>query len=187
MTSCPCSILFERHVNQDLGYSEFVQKHKDASRTRSFCLVGALPTATRRFYSQRQQRQNGSDMGGGYRVSSTVAQHLNIVAEIFLLRYCVKTLWGHEQWVRSVSPSEDGKLLVTASSDLVCAASLCKSLSLTVNLTCNNRQTSIIFDITSGEEKLQLRGHENVVEAAEFAPVASYAVIRQMTGIRVSR
>jgi hypothetical protein len=26
-----------------------------------------------------------------------------------------------------------------------------------------------------------------VVEAAEFAPVASYAVIRQMTGIRVSR
>ncbi|GHJ86093.1 hypothetical protein NliqN6_2495 [Naganishia liquefaciens] len=78
--------------------------------------------------------------------------------------YCVKTLWGHEQWVRSVSPSEDGKLLVTASSDL----------------------TSIIFDRTTGEEKLQLRGHENVVEAAEFAPVASYAVLRQMTGIRAS-
>lgn len=47
-------------------------------------------------------------------------------------------------------------------------------------------QTSIVFDRASGEEKLQLRGHENVVETAEFAPVVSYAVIRQMTGITVS-
>jgi WD40 repeat protein len=39
--------------------------------------------------------------------------------DTLILSYCVKTLWGHEQWVRSVSPSEDGKLLVTASSDLV--------------------------------------------------------------------
>jgi WD40 repeat protein len=34
-------------------------------------------------------------------------------------RYCVKTLVGHLEWVRSVSPSEDGRLLVSCSNDQV--------------------------------------------------------------------
>ena len=34
-------------------------------------------------------------------------------------RYCVRTLWGHDDWVRSVVPSEDGKWLVSASNDQV--------------------------------------------------------------------
>ena len=33
--------------------------------------------------------------------------------------YCVKTLWGHDDWVRSVAPSDDGRWLVSASSDQV--------------------------------------------------------------------
>lgn len=33
--------------------------------------------------------------------------------------YCIKTLSGHLDWVRSVSPSEDGRYLVTASNDQV--------------------------------------------------------------------
>lgn len=33
--------------------------------------------------------------------------------------YCVKTLVGHLEWVRSVSPSEDGRLLVSCSNDQV--------------------------------------------------------------------
>ncbi|RUS13167.1 hypothetical protein BC937DRAFT_86235, partial [Endogone sp. FLAS-F59071] len=31
--------------------------------------------------------------------------------------YCVKTFTGHNEWVRSVVPSEDGKLLVSCSND----------------------------------------------------------------------
>jgi len=37
-------------------------------------------------------------------------------------RYCVKTYFGHLEWVRSVSPSEDGKWLITSSNDQVCIA-----------------------------------------------------------------
>jgi WD40 repeat protein len=33
--------------------------------------------------------------------------------------YCVRTLVGHGEWVRSVSPSEDGRLLVSSSNDQV--------------------------------------------------------------------
>lgn len=35
------------------------------------------------------------------------------------LRYCVKTLTGHAEWVRAVEPSEDGRLLISASNDQV--------------------------------------------------------------------
>lgn len=34
-------------------------------------------------------------------------------------RYCVKTITGHLDWVRYVQPSEDGRLLVSSSSDQV--------------------------------------------------------------------
>jgi platelet-activating factor acetylhydrolase IB subunit alpha len=34
-------------------------------------------------------------------------------------RYCIKTLSGHSDWVREVVPSEDGRWLVSASSDQV--------------------------------------------------------------------
>lgn len=35
------------------------------------------------------------------------------------VRYCVKTLGGHVEWVREVVPSDDGRWLVSASSDQV--------------------------------------------------------------------
>lgn len=77
--------------------------------------------------------------------------------------YCVKTFWGHSDWVRSVVPSDDGRWLVTASSD----------------------QTARVWDATTGETKTDLRGHEHVVETAEFAPIVSYAAIRELTGLTV--
>lgn len=46
-------------------------------------------------------------------------------------------------------------------------------------------QTSRIWDGQSGETKSEFRGHENVVEVAVFAPVASYAAIRELAGIAV--
>jgi WD40 repeat protein len=39
------------------------------------------------------------------------------------VRYCVKTFTGHSEWVREVVPSEDGRWLVSASSDQVCPPS----------------------------------------------------------------
>lgn len=46
-------------------------------------------------------------------------------------------------------------------------------------------QTVKIWDPLTGEQKADLRGHENDVEVVVFAPVAAYAAIRELTGIPV--
>ena len=46
-------------------------------------------------------------------------------------------------------------------------------------------QTSRVWDIGSGETKMELRGHEHVVECAVFAPVIAYPAIRELAGIQV--
>jgi WD40 repeat protein len=49
-----------------------------------------------------------------------IQAYFYLVINIFINKsYCVKTLSGHLDWVRHVSPSEDGKFLVTASNDQV--------------------------------------------------------------------
>ncbi len=53
-------------------------------------------------------------------------------------------------------------------------------------LTCLPSQTARVWDATTGETKTDLRGHEHVVETAEFAPIVSYAAIRELTGLTVS-
>lgn len=40
-----------------------------------------------------------------------------------------------------------------------------------------------MWDLTSGETKLELRGHDNVVECAVFAPHNAATAIRELTGI----
>lgn len=47
-------------------------------------------------------------------------------------------------------------------------------------------QTARIWDGQSGETKVELRGHEHVVEVAVFAPVAAYPAIRELGGLTVS-
>lgn len=47
-------------------------------------------------------------------------------------------------------------------------------------------QTSRIWDGQTGETKSEFRGHDNVVEVAVFAPVASYPALRELAGIAVS-
>lgn len=79
---------------------------------------------------------------------------------LFLFSYCIKTLAGHLDWVRTVSMCEDGKSIVTASND----------------------QTAKIWDIQSGECKMDFRGHEHVVEYAIFAPVNAYPFIQEFIG-----
>lgn len=47
-------------------------------------------------------------------------------------------------------------------------------------------QTARIWEFANGETKIELRGHEHVVECAAFAPLAAYAPIRELTGLTVS-
>ncbi|CAO1621255.1 unnamed protein product [Sympodiomycopsis kandeliae] len=73
--------------------------------------------------------------------------------------YCSKTLAGHSDWVRWVTPSADGRLIAS----------------------CSNDQTCRIWDRSSGETKVELRGHEHVVEVVVFAPVSAYPSIRALS------
>ncbi|KAK4058853.1 hypothetical protein OIO90_000299 [Microbotryomycetes sp. JL221] len=75
--------------------------------------------------------------------------------------FCVKTFSGHAEWVKSVVPSTDSRLLISCSVD----------------------QTSRIWDAQSGETKVELRGHDHVVEVAVFAPVSAHAAIRALAGL----
>lgn len=76
--------------------------------------------------------------------------------------YCTKTLEGHNDWVRWVTPSTDGRLIAS----------------------CGNDQTGRIWDRSTGETKVELRGHEHVVEVVAFAPVAAYAAVRELADIK---
>lgn len=76
--------------------------------------------------------------------------------------YCAKTLSGHGDWVRWITPSTDGRLLAS----------------------CGNDQTCRIWQRASGECKLELRGHEHVVEVVVFAPVAAYPALRDLADIK---
>jgi platelet-activating factor acetylhydrolase IB subunit alpha len=84
-----------------------------------------------------------------------------------------------------VVPSDDGRWLLTASSDQV---------KVDLRMTCEMNahegedapsQTARVWDAATGETKTELRGHDHVVETAEFAPVNSYAAIRELTGFTV--
>ncbi|KAH8592610.1 nuclear distribution protein PAC1-1 [Bisporella sp. PMI_857] len=75
-------------------------------------------------------------------------------------RYCVKTIRGHNDWVRDVSPSFDGKWLVSG----------------------GNERTAMIWDALSGEAKATLIGHENFIECCAFAPPASYGHLATLAG-----
>lgn len=76
--------------------------------------------------------------------------------------YCIRTIHGHNDWVRDVSPSFDGKYLLSASND----------------------QTARIWDPSNGEPKAALTGHEHVVECAIFAPPAAYPYISALAGLK---
>ncbi|KIY50774.1 dynein regulator [Fistulina hepatica ATCC 64428] len=75
--------------------------------------------------------------------------------------HLVRTITGHSDWVRCVTPSDDGKLLASCSQD----------------------HTARIWDPSNGECKMELRDHEHVVEAVVFAPTIAYAAIRTLCKI----
>ncbi|KAI4528200.1 WD40-repeat-containing domain protein [Schizophyllum commune] len=75
--------------------------------------------------------------------------------------HLVRTIVGHSDWVRCVTPSDDGRLLASCSQD----------------------HTARIWDPTNGECKMELRDHDHVVEVIVFAPIAAYATIRELAKI----
>ncbi|KAF8584526.1 dynein regulator [Ramaria rubella] len=72
--------------------------------------------------------------------------------------HCIKVLNSHTDWIRCAVSSPDARLI----------------------LTCSNDHTARILDFESGATKAEMRGHENVVEVAVFAPVPSLLAIRDL-------
>ena len=104
-------------------------------------------------------------------------------------RYCIRTFSGHSDWVKSVVPSDDGRLLVSASIDQVSASSgvveQCGGMVFSEPSLRANGQTARLWDFATGETKAELRGHENAVDVAVFAPVVAYPSIRELAGLQV--
>lgn len=46
-------------------------------------------------------------------------------------------------------------------------------------------KTARVWDVSTTENKMEMRGHENVVEAVVFAPVVAYAAIQELASIEV--
>jgi platelet-activating factor acetylhydrolase IB subunit alpha len=76
--------------------------------------------------------------------------------------YCIKSIYSHGDWIYSLSPSMDGKWLVTGGRD----------------------QAATVWDVASGQAKSFLRGHDNHVECCVFAPAASYQHLAAMSGLK---
>ncbi|TWU70948.1 protein with putative role during mitosis [Metarhizium rileyi] len=79
--------------------------------------------------------------------------------------YCVHTLRGHTDWVRSIHPSADGRYLISASND----------------------RTARVWNIstTTPETTLILVGHDLGVNCCALAPVSSHPYLASAAGLKV--
>ncbi|KAB8231437.1 Positively regulates the activity of the minus-end directed microtubule motor protein dynein [Aspergillus alliaceus] len=76
--------------------------------------------------------------------------------------YCVKAINSQGSWIRDVSPSFDGKWLVSGGRD----------------------QAATIWEVSSADSKAVLLGHENFIECCVFAPPASYEHLATLAGLK---
>lgn len=77
--------------------------------------------------------------------------------------FCVKVLQGHNDWVRSVCPSDDGQFILSSSSD----------------------NTACLWDIHSCSPgaTLTLIGHNKAINCCAFAPPSSYQYLSSLAGL----
>ncbi|KAK4623525.1 Nuclear distribution protein PAC1 [Fulvia fulva] len=79
--------------------------------------------------------------------------------------YCLRTLRGHGDWVRSLALTMDGRWLVSTSSD----------------------QSARMWDLSqpdSNAQKQTFMAHEHVVECTAFAPPAAYQHLASLAGLK---
>ncbi|KAK5113799.1 protein with putative role during mitosis [Meristemomyces frigidus] len=79
--------------------------------------------------------------------------------------YCLRTLRGHGDWVRSLSPSFDGRWLISTSSD----------------------QSTRMWDLSqpdNNSHKQTFMAHEHVVECCAFAPPSTYTHLASIAGLK---
>lgn len=76
--------------------------------------------------------------------------------------YCLKTLKGHTDWVRCVTPAIDGRFLLSAGND----------------------QVPRLWDANTGQSTITFLGHEHVLEAVAFAPSSSYVHLASIANYR---
>ena len=79
--------------------------------------------------------------------------------------YCVRTLKGHGEWVRSLSATIDGRWLLSTSSD----------------------HTSRMWDLSQSDTnalKQTFHAHDHVVECCAFAPAAPYPHLAALAGLK---
>ena len=93
--------------------------------------------------------------------------------------YCVRTLFGHAEWVRSVQPSQDGRFLVTGSNDQTVRV---WNLDMVLQPGASGMSGG-----GGGDGVVELRGHDHVVECAMFIPVEFYPAIRELTGLKTGQ
>lgn len=80
--------------------------------------------------------------------------------------FCIKTIEAvHGDWVRCLAPSFDGSALLTGGSDWIAK----------------------VHNVDSGKLRMELRGHEHVVECVVYAPAASFVHLTKLVGATVTK
>nr|OQO18822.1 Nuclear distribution protein PAC1 [Rachicladosporium sp. CCFEE 5018] len=77
--------------------------------------------------------------------------------------YCLRTFRGHNEWVRSLSPTPEGRFLLSTSSD----------------------QTARLWDLSQPDSnalRQTLAAHDHVIETCAIAPASSYTHLASMAG-----
>jgi platelet-activating factor acetylhydrolase IB subunit alpha len=103
---------------------------------------------------------NSVDSSGNYLVSASRDKTLRVWD--ISTGYCTRTIRGHADWVRDVSPSFDGKWFVSAGVD----------------------QTARLWDASNGEPRATFLGHEHVIECVTFAPPSAYPHLATLAGLK---
>ncbi|PYH66436.1 WD40 repeat domain-containing protein [Aspergillus vadensis CBS 113365] len=78
--------------------------------------------------------------------------------------YCVKVIDSQGSWINDVSPSFDGKWLVTGGRD----------------------QAAMVWEVASAKSVASLIGHENFIECCVFAPPSSYKHLAAIAGLKTA-